>query len=156
MDAGAELERRAGHGEGSPCSRAARPAADVMRMGLIGFGIYHVLIGLFQALAPGPFFEALGPFGDRNDHYILDVATFELPLGAMLLAAVRLRSWRVPALAFAAFQWALHALNHLLDLGEASPRWVGVFDFLALAAGAAILSLLLARAVRAERWALRR
>ncbi len=153
MEARAELDPRAGEGPRSPHCKAAAQARDVMRVGLIGFGLYHVVLGAFQAVAPGPFFEALGPFGSRNDHYTRDLATFSLALGALLLAAVRLRSWRVPALALAFLQWGLHALNHLLDIGEASPRWVGVVDFAGLAAGAMILGLLLARAVRAERWA---
>ena len=156
MEARAELDRIAGRGAGAPPCRAAAGARDVMRIGLIGFGLYHVVLGLFQAIAPGAFFEALGPFGSRNDHYILDLATFSLPLGVMLLAAVRLRTWRLPALAFAFMHWTLHALNPLVDIGEASPRWIGVLDFAGLAAGAAILGLLLARAARAERWALRR
>ena len=32
-------------------------------------------------------------------------------------------------------QFALHSLNHLLDIGKAHPGWVGYFDFFALAAG---------------------
>jgi hypothetical protein len=124
----------------------------MLRLGLVAFGLYQLAIGLFQAVAPGAFFDAVGPFGARNDHYILDSATFELPLGAMLLLAVRLQSWRVPALAFATAHWALHALNHLVDVGEADPGWVGVFDLVALTLGTAILAWLLANALRAERW----
>lgn len=56
---------------------------------LIVFGAYSVLIGLFMMFAPGTFFDTLGAFGTRNDHYIFDNATFELPLGLLLLAAVR-------------------------------------------------------------------
>ncbi len=156
MEARAELDRGPARGAGSPHCRLAAQAGDITRVGLIGFGLYQILIGLFQAFAPGTFFDVLGPFGSRNDHYILDAATFEVPLGVILLAAVRLRSWRVPALAFAALHWTLHALNHLVDIGEASPRWIGVLDFVGLAVGAAILGLLLARAVRAERWDVRR
>jgi hypothetical protein len=126
--------------------------AGVVRFGLVAFGLYQIAIGLFQAVAPGAFFDAVGPFGARNDHYVLDAATFELPLGAMLLAAVRLQSWRVPALAFATAHWALHSLNHLVDVGEADPGWVGVFDFVALTGGTAFLAWLLANALRAERW----
>ena len=51
---------------------------------LIVFGVYSVLIGLFMMLAPGPFFETLGQFGVRNDHYIFDNATFEVPHPAVI------------------------------------------------------------------------
>lgn len=135
------------------CGRRAGMLADADRLGLIGFGLYHLAVGLFMAVAPGAFFELLGPFGERNDHYVRDVAAFQVPLGAALLAAVRLSSWRAPVLAFATFHWALHALNHLVDIGAATPAWVGVADFLLLAAGAAVLGWLLARALRAQRWA---
>ena len=79
------------------------------------FGMYSVLIGLFMFVAPGTFFDTLGNFGARNDHYIFDNATFEFPLGLMMLAAVRWPSWRVPALAFATLHWGLHALSHIID-----------------------------------------
>ena len=64
-------------------------------------------------VAPGTFFETLGNFGVRNDHYIFDNATFEFPLGLMMLAAVRRPSWRVPALAFATLHWGLHSMSHI-------------------------------------------
>ena len=127
--------------------------ADADRVGLLGFGLYHLAIGLFMAVDPATFYEVIGPFGERNDHYIRDVATFQIPLGVTLLAAVRQRSWRAPLLAFATLQWTLHALNHLVDIGAAATVWVGVADFVLLAAGAAVLGWLLLRALRAERWA---
>ena len=95
---------------------------------LIVFGVYSVLIGLFMMLAPGPFFETLGQFGVRNDHYIFDNATFELPLGVLLLAAVRWPTWRVPALAFATLHWSLHALSHIIDRHHGAGQWVGLLD----------------------------
>jgi hypothetical protein len=82
---------------------------------LIVFGLYSATLGVFMMVAPGVFFDTLGAFGVRNDHYIFDNASFELPLGLMMLAAVRLSTLRVPALAFATVHWALHALSHILD-----------------------------------------
>ena len=111
---------------------------------LIVFGVYSVLIGLFMMLAPGPFFETLGQFGVRNDHYIFDNATFELPLGVLLLAAVRWPTWRVPALAFATLHWSLHALSHILDSHHGAGQWVGLLEF----AGLAVTTVLLAIALR--------
>ena len=66
-------------------------------MALIVFGLYALTVGLFMMFAPGAFFDTLGTFGVRNDHYIFDNATFEVPQGLLLLAAVRRLSWRVPA-----------------------------------------------------------
>src|SRR3954466_12688679 len=92
-----------------------RTRARFVEVTLIAFGVYSVTLGLFMMFAPGVFFETLGEFGARNDHYIFDNAAFELPLGVLLLAAVRWPSWRVPALAFSTLHWGLHALSHIID-----------------------------------------
>jgi hypothetical protein len=78
-----------------------RTRARYVEVILIVFGVYSVLLAVFMFVAPGTFFDTLGNFGARNDHYIFDNATFEFPLGLMMLAAARWSSWRVPALAFA-------------------------------------------------------
>ena len=92
-----------------------RTRSRLVEVALIVFGVYSVSVGLFMLFAPGTFFDTLGTFGVRNDHYIFDNATFELPLGLMLLAAVKWPTWRVPALAFATLHWGLHALSHTID-----------------------------------------
>lgn len=111
---------------------------------LIVFGLYSAALGVFMMVAPGVFFDTLGAFGVRNDHYIFDNASFELPLGLMMLAAVRLSTWRVPALAFATVHWALHALSHILNTHHHDGTGVGLLEF----AGLAIASVLLAIALR--------
>jgi hypothetical protein len=107
---------------------------------LLALGISQLALGLWMAIAPGSFYDALGPFGDRNDHYLGDVATFYLALGVVALVAARRASWRLPVLAFGAIQYTFHAINHLIDIGEADPGWVGPFDFAALALSAAGLA----------------
>ena len=118
---------------------------------LVLFGLTTLGLGLFMVVAPGAFFDTLGPFGSRNDHYTRDNATFNLANGALLLAAAGRPSWRTPALAFTALQWLLHALNHLVDLDEAEPGWVGVADAVSLALGLAILVSALVITARADR-----
>ena len=99
---------------------------------LIVYGVYSVALGLFMLAAPGVFFDSLGAFGARNDHYIFDNASFELPLGLLLLAALRWPSWRVPALAFATTHWALHAVSHLVDTHHRAGTTVGWLEFAGL------------------------
>jgi hypothetical protein len=111
---------------------------------LVVFGIYSIALGLFMILSPGVFFDTLGAFGARNDHYTFDNASFELPLGLLLLAAVRWRAWRVPSLAFATAHWGLHALSHILDTNHRVGAWVGYLEF----AGLAVSTVLLAIALR--------
>jgi hypothetical protein len=116
-----------------------------MRSLLIAFGALQLLIGFLLWVAPGFFYDEIGPFGPRNDHYMGDVATFYLALGAAALIAVRRESWRVPVLALALMQYALHALNHLFDIGESDPGWLGPADFASLILAAMLLAWMLRR-----------
>ena len=130
--------------EDSIGARALRPLLVVQ-------GVFHVALGGFMAVAPGTFYDGIGPFGPRNEHYVRDVSTFYLALGAVLLISVRRPSWRAPVLAFAAIEYALHALNHLVDVGEADPSWLGPADLTAVAVGGALLTWLLTVALRLNR-----
>lgn len=100
---------------------------------LLVFGFFSVGLGLFMIVAPGVFFYTVGAFGVRNDHYILDNASFELPLGLFLLAALRWPAWRVPALAFATAHWALHSVSHLVDPNYRGSATIGWLEFAGLA-----------------------
>jgi len=103
-----------------------------MRILLTVFALGQLVLGILLWVTPGFFYDEIGPFGARNDHYMGDVATFYLALGAVALVAVRRTSWRVPVLALALVQYALHSLNHLIDIGESDPGWVGPADFASL------------------------
>jgi hypothetical protein len=120
-----------------------------MRTLLFVFAVIQLVTGALLWLAPGFFHDQIGPFGPRNDHYMADVATFYLALGATMLVAVRRPSWRVPVLAFALIQYALHALNHLIDIGESDPSWIGPADFVSLTLGAVLLAWMLRTEQRA-------
>jgi len=102
------------------------------------YGIYSTALGLVMIFAPAFFFDTVGGFGVRNGHYIFDVAAFELPLGLLYLVTVKWSSWRVPALAFATLHYVLHAISHMIDVNNANPHWVGVFDCVVIAIGTAI------------------
>jgi hypothetical protein len=121
---------------------------QTVKAGLIVFGLYLVATSLFAAVAPGTFFEELGPYGIQNDHYIRDVAAFQGAVGVFLLLAVPRPTWWVPALAVATLQFALHTLSHLVDIGDADPEWLGVAEAIALVLGTALLAWLLWRASR--------
>lgn len=122
-----------------------------MRAALIVIGAYHLSLGALMVLAPDTFFAQIGPFGVQNDHYIRDTATYNLAAAAVLFAAARLRSWRVPVLTFLVIQFALHSINHLVDIDEATPESLGVADFVGLLAGTVLLALLLLAARRSAR-----
>jgi hypothetical protein len=114
-----------------------------MRALLILFAAVQVLTGALLWLTPGFFHEEIGPYGVRNDHYMGDLATWYLALGAAAFVAVRRPGWRVPVLALAFLQFALHSLNHLIDVGEAEPEWLGPANFAALVLATLLLGWML-------------
>jgi hypothetical protein len=109
-----------------------------IRLGIAVLAFVQIAVGLWEAFAPGSFYDAVGGFGSKNAHYVRDVATFTLALGFALLIAVGRRPWRVPVLFIGAVQSVLHVANHILDAGHAHPSWVGPVD-VALLAGQAIV-----------------
>jgi hypothetical protein len=123
---------------------------DPVTTGLLLFGLPSLFLGILMAVAPGAFFELIGPYGVRNDHFIHDTASFQIALAVPLLVAVRRPSWRVPALAANAIQWGLHAISHTIDIGNADPTWIGYFDFVATVTGTMLLSALAVVAARRE------
>jgi hypothetical protein len=119
-----------------------------MRALLIVFAGVQVALGAGLWLAPGFFHDEIGPYGARNDHYMGDLATWYLALGAAALVAVRRGSWRVPVLAVALAQSVLHSLNHVIDVGEAEPEWLGPANLVSLVLATLLLALMLRAATR--------
>jgi hypothetical protein len=115
-------------------------AAVQLRYVLAVVGAYFVAQGIYMAVAPGSFFEYVGPFGPRNDHYIRDNASFSVALGAGCLVGLVRPRWQVPALAIATAQFWLHAVSHLIDIGESDPDYYGPVEFVALVVSALVLT----------------
>ncbi|MFI4990474.1 MAG: hypothetical protein ACHQHO_06120 [Solirubrobacterales bacterium] len=137
-----------------PSGPPARPAASalpgmsVLGLGLLAFAAYHFAIAALMIFAPHTFFSSIGPFGTQNDHYLRDTATFNLAFGVSLLIAYRRPAWRTPVLFCVTLQFALHAINHLADIGAAHPHWLGPFDFVSLALSTAALAWLTRESTR--------
>jgi len=114
---------------------------DLVPAGLWGYGALQLGQGLWMLTAPGSFFDVIGPFGARNDHYIRDAATWSLALAVVLLFAAARggHGARALVLLFAGLQAAMHTINHVADVSDADPGWVGVFDAVSLAAITAAL-----------------
>jgi hypothetical protein len=114
-----------------------------MRALLIAFAAGQLVLGALLWATPDFFHEEIGPYGPRNDHYMGDAATWYLALGVAAMVAVRRTSWRVPVLAFSVIQYALHSLNHLFDVGEADPEWLGPANLASLVLATALLAWML-------------
>lgn len=124
---------------GSAAERGAL-RRDIVATGILLLAAYDLALAVFMAVSPHSFFANVGPFGTRNDHYIRDTATFSAAIGVGLLIALRRPSWRVPMLAISVVQFALHSINHLVDIDRAHPAWNGYFDFFSLAATTILLA----------------
>ena len=120
-----------------------------MRALLIAFAVGQLVLGVLLWTAPGFFYDEIGPYPPRNDHYMADVATFYLGLGGVALAAVWRESWRVPILCFAFVQYGLHSLNHLIDIDNAETSWLGPANFISLLLTTILLGWLYRREVPA-------
>ena len=121
------------------------PRPDRLAPVLLGvLGVSEVLLALWMVLAPRSFFDGIGGFGAYNPHYMRDVATFELAIGIVALLAIRRPSWWPATLAVAAIQFALHAINHIADVGKADDLAAGIFDAASLTAVALLLGWTLA------------
>ena len=112
---------------------------DLLTAAIAVLAAYDIGLAVVMAVLPHSFFVNVGPFGARNDHYIRDTATFSAAIGVGLLVALRRPSWRVPMLAISTVQFALHSINHLVDIEGAHPAWNGYFDFFSLAVATLVL-----------------
>jgi hypothetical protein len=124
---------------------------DVLAVLIAGYALAHIGLGGWQLLSPRSFFDAIGPFGSLNSHYVRDVGTFTLALGIAFAVAFRWPAWRVGVIGYAFLQYAFHALNHLADIGKAHPHAVGPVDFATIALTAGLLAWMLVAAVRERR-----
>ncbi len=83
---------------------------------LVAFsGIFYLLTGLTQLIAPVWFYDNIGTLPPFNRHYIGDLGSFLLPLGiGLLVAAKNPRAHRL-LVGVAALGGLLHTVNHLYD-----------------------------------------
>ena len=123
-----------------------------MRQALFLLAAVQLFLGAFFVIAPGTFVDNLAPYGSgADDHFLRDIGTFYLAMGAALLLAVRRASWRVPILFLIALQYAIHTINHLIDIADTDPGWLGPFNFVSLLLLTGLTAWVLAGAARLAR-----
>lgn len=78
-------------------------------------GLVYLFSGVALLAAPVWFFETIGNYPPFNRHYLGDVGSFLLPLGAGLLVAAKDLTKHRSLIIVAVAGSILHALNHLYD-----------------------------------------
>ena len=119
-----------------------------LQVALAGFAAAQLLTGIVIVTAPSLFHEWFANFGPKHPHLLRDVGTIYLATGVALAVSVRRPSWRQGAVGVLALQYAAHAVNHLVNVNNADPAWVGPFDLAVQVAGTAILLWLLGQVVQ--------
>ncbi|MGI8632219.1 MAG: hypothetical protein ACR2NA_06660 [Solirubrobacterales bacterium] len=127
----------------------ARDARQVIALALLA--MVHLGLGGVMVFAPGTFFEHIGAYGVQNDHYIRDLGAVYLAYGAASLLAMGWHGWRAALFGLGALWYGLHAVNHIVDVGEASSTTSGVTDAVLISVGALVLAWL-ARDAREPSW----
>jgi hypothetical protein len=121
-----------------------------MRLALGFLGLTQLAIGLWLVIDPDSFVDAIAPFGPADNHFLRDLGTFQMGIGVALVAAVGRPAWRVGVL-FAAFAMsALHTINHLFDIGNTDPGWLGPVNFVAVLLLTGTYAFLMQEAARAS------
>lgn len=110
---------------------------------LVLLAAIQLVLGAWELVSPSSFFESVATFGHRNDHFIRDLSSIYIATGLALLIAARVVSWRVPVLFMVTVEYLIHTVNHAFDINDAAPVFLGVFDFLSLAAITIVLGALL-------------
>ncbi len=101
-------------------------------------------------LAPRSFYDEVGTFPPFNAHYLRDLATWYVAFGVALLLAARRPAWQVPLLVLVVLQYALHVVNHLIDIGDPEPAWKGPVTAVVLALVGGLLAWMSRRASEAQ------
>jgi hypothetical protein len=132
-----------------------QPSERLLRGFFLGLAAIHLGIGVWMFAAPHSFFLTVGAFDSYNRHYERDTATFYIAFALGSWIASSRPAWRLPMLAITTLQYALHTINHGIDLNHANNAWAGPFDLISLGLAtlqfAALLWILATRGAAGER-----
>ena len=119
--------------------------ADVVTIVLVVVGVTQLAVGGLAFFAPGAFYDLVAGYPPENHHFIMDIGSWNVALGAIALFGARRAEWRTPLLGFLALQYVLHSIAHVVDLNDSDPSWQGPFALITQGLGAVVLSALFLR-----------
>ena len=109
-----------------------RDRTDAATALLLVVGAASLITGAWLFLAPGSFYDVIATYPPRNDHFLRDVGSFNVALGAAAIYGARRASWRAPMLGILALQYGLHTISHLINIDDTDPKSLGVVNFVLL------------------------
>ena len=116
-----------------------RTRADAVTILLVVVGVVQVATGVLAFFAPGAFYDLVAAYPPENHHFLKDLGSWQIALGAIALYGARRPDWRVPLLALLALQYALHTVSHVIDLHDPEAAWQGWFALITQGLGAVLL-----------------
>jgi hypothetical protein len=99
-------------------------------------------LGAWAGIDSGSFTRVLADFGPENNHLVHDFGAASVAIGAGLLVAVRRVAWQTPLLLVATVWNGLHAVSHLVDIGDGGSRGLAIAEAALLVGGTALLAVL--------------
>ncbi|MDQ4143357.1 MAG: hypothetical protein M3198_06370 [Actinomycetota bacterium] len=122
--------------------RSASRAGRFARVVAIGAGVMLVAFGAWAFFSPRSFFDTVATFEPYNRHFIHDIGSFQIGLGAVLLLSAYLRDALLVALSGVAVGSVFHFVSHLIDrdIGGKPASDLPLFAVLALVLVAAAFS----------------
>ena len=108
-------------------------------------GVTQIASGVLAFVAPGAFYDLVAGYPPENDHFLKDIGSWSVALGAVALYAARRPNWHVPLLGFLALQYVLHTVSHIIDVSQSDPDWHGPVGLVTQAFGAIVLTALFLR-----------
>ena len=123
----------------------AHAGTDLVTVVLTIVGVTQVAIGLLAFLAPGAFYDLVAGYPPENHHFLMDIGSWNVALGAIALYGARRAEWRTPLLGLIGLQYVLHTIAHIVDVGDADPSWQGPFALVTQGLGAVVLLALFLR-----------
>jgi uncharacterized protein DUF4345 len=112
----------------------------MIRAVLLVVGVTQLAVGVLAFLAPGAFYDLLAGYPPENHHFLMDVGSWNVALGAIALYGAGRPDWHVPLLGFLALQYGLHMIAHIVDVKDSDPSWQGPFALVVQAFGTLVLS----------------
>ena len=128
-----------------PAPPRAGTRVDLVTAVILVVGVTQVASGLVALVAPGAFYDLVAGYPPENRHFIKDLGSWQIGLGALALYGARRADWRVPLLGLLGLQYVLHTISHVIDAGRADPSWHDPFALITQGLGAVLLTVLFLR-----------